>query len=198
MSRPDEVTATDKGGGFAPHPEGQFPMVCVDVVDLGVNVEQFGDQEPREAHKVALVFASGATHETGELILVTTEMTLSMNEKANLRKFLQAWRGKSYSEEQAKAGVPLHKLAGQAALVSIEHVTTRKGRQFAKLATIAPLPKAMPAPNGTSLSGYARPQFLEDRKAAYAAALTKHRAISGQEPEPQFPGDDDEDMSIPF
>src|SRR5882762_9985822 len=124
--KPDEVTAKDSGGNFTPHSEGQHATLCVDVVNLGVNVEQFPGQEPREVAKVALVFASGERQPDESLTLVTTEMTLSANEKANLRKFLESWRGKSYTAEQAEAGLPVNKLYGQSALVSIEHVTTRK------------------------------------------------------------------------
>src|SRR3990167_7699733 len=103
--RPDPTTARDTGGGFEPHSEGQFSMICVDVVNLGTNVEQFPGSDPREVDKVALVFASGETQGVeNELTLVTVEMTNSMNEKANLRKFLESWRGKSYTAQQAEAG----------------------------------------------------------------------------------------------
>jgi len=51
VSQPDDVTAKDSGGGFDPHSEGQFAMVCVDVINLGVNVETFPGQEPREVAK---------------------------------------------------------------------------------------------------------------------------------------------------
>jgi hypothetical protein len=198
--RPDEPIAKDAGGGFAPHSEGQFAMVCVDVVDLGIKVEQFpGQDAPREVPKVGLVFASGERQDGKELTIVTTEMTLSMNEKANLRKFLESWRGKSYSAEQAEAGVPVGKLHGHTALVSIEHVTTRKGRKFAKISSIAPLPKAMAAPDGAILGEYERPKFLMDRKAEYAQALATHRARAGGDDweEPQYPGDEVDD-GLPF
>jgi hypothetical protein len=202
--RPDDVTAKDAGGGFAPHSEGQFAMVCVDVVDLGITVEQFPGQEPREAHKVALVFASGERNDDKDksLTIVTTEMTLSMNEKANLRKFLESWRGKSYTAEQADTGVPITKLHGQAALISIEHVLTRKQRKFAKISSVAPLPKAMSAPNGAVVEHYERPKFLTDRKVQYAEALKKHQAMRPDASEPLYPGDDlgddDADSDLPF
>ena len=192
--KPDNVVAKDSGGSFTPHAEGQFAMRCIDVVDLGVAVEQFPGQEPREMAKVALVFASGEVQEDKSLTLVTTEMTISANEKANLRKFIESWRGKSYTPEQVAAGLPIGKLAGQTALISIEHVTTRKGRLFAKIVSIGPLPKAMPAPSDDILDAYARPKFLTDRKAQYAAALGRHRDTG---PEPEFPEGDDDD-SIPF
>jgi hypothetical protein len=200
--QPDVVTAKDAGGGFAPHAEGQFAMICVDVVDLGINVETYAGQEAREVAKVALVFASGERQGEGdksELTLVTTEMTNSANEKANLRKFLEAWRGRAYTAEQAEAGLPLHKLHGKFALVSIEHVTTRKGRKFAKINAIQGLPEQIKPPDAKSiLAEYERPKFLTDRKAQYAEALKKHRAAMGDDvPEPEYPGDDDSD-SVPF
>ena len=196
--KPDEIIAKDSGSNFSPHPEGQFPMVCTDVVNLGINVEQFPGQEPREVAKVALVFASGERQEDKSLTFVTTEMTLSANEKANLRKFLESWRGKSYTAEQAEAGLPISKLYGQQALVSIEHVTTKRGRKFAKIVSIGPLPKAMPGVNGTVLAEYERPKFLLDRKAAYAEALQKHRGFPADDyPPPEMPTDDD-DSSVPF
>jgi hypothetical protein len=195
------VTARDAGGGFTPHSEGQFAMLCVDVVDLGISVQQFGDGEPQELPKVALVFASGERQPEKQndesLTLVTAEMTNSANEKANLRKFLESWRGKSYSGEQIAEGLPLGKLHGKFALVSIEHVTTRKGRKFAKIKSISPLPTAMKVPDTVLLAEYQRPKFLTDRKAQYAEALKKHRAAMGDMPEPDPPGDDDDD-SLPF
>ena len=199
--KPDEVTAKDSGGNFSPHSEGQFPCLCVDVVNLGVNVEQFPGQEAREVAKVALVFASGERQADESLTLVTTEMTLSANEKANLRKFLESWRGKSYTPEQAEAGLPINKLYGQSALVSIEHVLTRKGRKFAKIVSIGPLPKAMPSPDGKLLIEYERPKFLVDRKAAYAEALAKHREVLGDDvPMAAQPIEDEDETvdEIPF
>ena len=32
---PDVVTAKEASVQFSPHPEGQYPMTCVDVIDMG-------------------------------------------------------------------------------------------------------------------------------------------------------------------
>ena len=198
--KPDDVVAKDSGSNFQPHSEGQHAVFCVDVVNLGVNVEQFPGQEPREVAKVCLVFASGEKQEDGSLTLITAEMTLSANEKANLRKFLESWRGKTYTAEEAQAGLPVNRLYGKPALISVEHVTTRKGRKFAKIVSIGPLPKAMNTPDGKVLDRYERPGYLQDRKAAYAAALTAHRAKRGEDiPTPEYTDDDDDAADpLPF
>jgi hypothetical protein len=197
---PDAVTSKDAGGNqFHPHSEGTHGMLCVDVVDLGLRLEQFAGQPTRESPKVALVFASGEANDDGSLIIVTAEMTSSLNEKSNLRRFLESWRGKSYTAEQAEAGVPLHKLHGQAALITVEHKRTKRDRIFANIRSVSPLPKGMAAPDKETLERYERPQFLSDRKKQYADEVAKYRASIGADVhEPTVYGEDDDDSSLPF
>lgn len=196
--KPDEVTAK-VGGDFEPHPEGQFPAVCVDVVDLGQKVEEYQGQK-KVMPKVALVFASGERQkdEGKSLALLTTEMTNSASDKGNLRPFLESWRGKSYTPEQVADGLPLHKLHAQSALVTVEHVITKKGNRFAKIRAISPLPKVMPVPEGLA-EEYTRPKFLTDKKAQYAKELAEHKAKTPKADEfPEIPPQDDEDDDLPF
>jgi hypothetical protein len=171
----DQVTAKDSGVKFTPHPEGQFVAVCRDVINLGERVEQFQNKPPRIVEKCAIVFQTGEKNpDTGELHIVSAEFTVSMNEKAGLRLLLEAWRGKSYTEEQAEEGVPVHKLEGQAALVSVEHKKSSGGRLYAKIKTIAGLPKGLTAP---ALNDYTRAEFWTKRKEEYASEVSKFREM---------------------
>lgn len=193
---PDEVNAKDKGGQFTPHEEGQFAARCADVINLGTRIEQFPGQDPRIVDKAALVFVTDSPAETKE---ISVEFSVSMNAKANLRRFLESWRGKSYTEEQAKAGVPIHKLVGVGALISVEHHTSRAGRTYGKIASISPLPKSVPAPDA---SGYKRPEFWAERKKQYADECAKWAAQQGHaKDEPPFDESQaiDDDLSeLPF
>lgn len=199
--KPDAVNARDNGGGgFDPHPEGQFAMTCVDVIYLGWKLEQYPGSPEKEVEKAALVFASGERHDGG-LHIVTAEMTVSMGEKANMRRVLQSWRGKSYTPEQVAQGVPLDKLHGQHALVNVEHITTKAGRKFAKIGSIGPLPKVMQPPPGV-MDEYTRPAYFATRKEEYAKGIAAHREKVGalqhaplDEPPPQL---DDTDDDLPF
>ncbi len=203
--QPDKVTATAKGGSFTPHPEGQFAARCVDVIDFGEKVETYPGKPERLVHKVGLVYRTGEVNEQGEPIDVLREFTVSMYETANLRQFLEAWRGKTYTGDEVEAGAPLDKLCGVTALVTIEHKTSGQGRTYANLKGIAPLPKMMQsvAPDGDD---YTRPEYLLARKAKYAedAAAYKKRinapvngkalagAMAGHAPA------QDDDDSLPF
>lgn len=195
---PDVVTAKETSVQFSPHPEGQFPMVCVDVIDMGERVKSFVGKDPYLAHEVSLVFQSGEVNEAGRIHEVTQDFTVTMGKKGNLRAFLESWRGKSYTEAEAREGVPLHKLVGRSALVSVEHKTSpNTGRTRASIRSIAPLPKGLDAP---ALPEYTRPSFFLDRVAKYAAEVAEFKAKSA--PARSFDevpaGLDENDDDLPF
>lgn len=192
----DVITAVSTGTQFAPHPEGGFPMVCVDTINLGERVEQYPGSPAKIVHKCAIVFQSGEVNEEGRLHELSAEYTVSMYETAGLRKLLEAWRGKAYTEEQAKAGVPIHKLVGQAALIQVEHKLSGKGRAYAKISAIMPLPKGMTAP---TLPKYERPDFWAERKREYAEGVAKHRGTQYDDGPGDAREDDDDGLGeMPF
>lgn len=173
--KPDTMTLPKSSSG-SPHPEGQFAAVCVDVIDLGDRVESFPGSPTKVVRKVALVFASGETNaDTGTLHTVSAEYTASTYEKASLRQMLESWRGKAYRDGDLDAGLPLHKLAGQAALMTVEHLTSKTGRTFAKLRAITPVPRQMTSAVPSALP-YDRAPYWQERKEEYAAGVRKYRA----------------------
>src|SRR5690554_1940306 len=102
----DTITATATEAKFKIHPEGQFIGQCVDTIDMGEKVEEYQGQQ-NVLHKCVLVFRTGEKNdETGEYIDISREFTVSMGDKANLRKFLEQWRGKPYGEDDIRKGVP--------------------------------------------------------------------------------------------
>ena len=176
MHRPDEVTVTaDKQDAkYEAHPDGQYAAVCVDVINLGERVEAFEGKPEKLTPKVALVFATGEVNSAGQPIYPTAELSLFFSEKATLRKHLESWRGKPYTPEQVREGVPLHKLVGQPCLLNIVHKTSGKGRTYANILNITPLPKGMAAPKVGS--EYVRAPYWQDRITDYAAGAAAYKA----------------------
>lgn len=196
----DVITAKASDAKFKSHPEGQFVGQCVDTIDLGDSVEQYADQPAKVVHKCALVFRTGERNEeTGEYIDIAREFTVSMGEKANLRHFLQQWRGKPYTADQANDGVPLHKLTGNHALLTIAHKVSKQGRTYALLTACVGIPKQMQS-STTNYTDYVRADYWEQKKKDYAEAVRKHRAE--QAPPAEADDFDDsqafDDDSLPF
>lgn len=181
--KPDPVKAKNEDKPFPIHPEGQFAARCVDVIDLGESVTDYPGKPPYLAQKVALAFWTGQVDENPEVsqepVNVVMEFTLSMGEKANLRKFLQSWRGKAYTDEEAKQGVPVDNLYGVAALVSVEQFSSKAGRKYARISSISPLPKQMASavPPVESID-YTRDEWWSKKKEQYAKDAAEFRAKS--------------------
>jgi len=199
----DSVTAKAGESKFKPHNEGQFVAQCVDVIDLGEKVDEGPNFPAKLSQKCALVFRTGEKNpDTGDLTDVAQEYTVSMNEKANLRKALESWRGRPYTESEANKGVPVDKLTGQWALIGVAHKTSAKGRTYAVVQSVVGVPKIM-QDKLPIFAEYKRADFWKERKEEYAKEAAKFRALhagpSGEIDDDGFPdsGLDHED-SLPF
>lgn len=131
---------------YTPHPEGQFTARCIDVVDMGWQKTEFGPK-----HKIRIVFFCGETEEReyeGEKkqspLTISCFYTASLHEKANLRGFLESWRGQSFTADEAKS-FDLEKMLGAAAYVQVTHAH-KDGKTYANVKSIMKLPKGMDAP----------------------------------------------------
>ena len=88
-----------KGGKhFTPAPEGLWPAVCVDVVDLGMVTTTWG-----EKHKCRIVWELSEKMADGRRFIASKQYTLSLHEKAALHKDLKSWRGRPFTPEELEA-----------------------------------------------------------------------------------------------
>lgn len=143
------IIAKKPESSFTPCPEGLHQAVCVDVVDLGLQTGPYG-----EKHKVELRW------QTDEIVLTSASpvdtkrfqlrkwYTLSLHEKASLRKDLECWRGRKFSESEL-AGFDLEKLLGANCQLQVIHNITDDGKTYDNIQAIVPhnakLPKIAPA-----------------------------------------------------
>jgi hypothetical protein len=156
------ITATNNGGGnFEPVPAGTFAARCFEMIQIGTIKEVIQGKEKMlnkvrvswELPTEAKVFKEG---DPAKPQVISKEFTLSMNEKATLRKFLAAWRGKDFTEDESKA-FDITVLLGKSCLLSIIHKTSSSGSTYADIASVSMVPKGMTVPdqiNDTSVLSY--------------------------------------------
>lgn len=138
------IYATAKAGSsYPPAPAGAHAGVCVDVVDLGVLKVSWGGKE-KQQHKVRIVWQIDEDREDGKPFQVSKRYTLSLHEKAALRKDLESWRGRAFTPNELE-GFDLETLMGVAVLLNLIH-NTRDGVTYANVASLMRLPKTMQAP----------------------------------------------------
>lgn len=130
---------------FIPAPAGTHTARCVSVVSLGT---QHSPNFP-DAFKVQIGFElpnECVTIEGKQVpMILTKDYTCSLSKKANLRKHLDAWRGKPFSEDELK-GWELMNILGAPCLLTVIHRTSAAGRTYADIAAISGLPKGMQVP----------------------------------------------------
>ena len=128
-----KMTASS-GGDFTPAPAGNHLGVCTRVIDRGTHQPPFPDARPRR--EVAISWEIDERMEDGRPFLCTAYLNLSMNEKATLRHWLEAWRGRAFGESE---DFNIANILGKSCLVTVTH--TDQGK--AKVAGIGALPKGM-------------------------------------------------------
>ena len=125
------VVAT-RGTDYDPIPAGMHQSVCFGIYDLGVqpsNNPAFSD-----AHKVLLTFELPHERMDFEKDGVTTnqprvsskEYTLSIGDKANLKRDLVSWRGREFTPEE-KESFDISVLAGNNLRQHHQHQSSLKG-----------------------------------------------------------------------
>lgn len=186
----DQINARDEAP--PPVPEEEYAAVCADVIDLG---KHWNEKYKREEHKCALVFQLDALNDKKQRYQVAQRFTVSMNEKARLRAFLTQWRGRSYSDEESKKGVPLHLLEGQPAVIVIEHQKGATGKLYANILTIR-----RPDRNATPLTvkDYTRSEFWKKAVQANAAKNGNGRDEPTDDDYQNAGHDEEDDSDIPF
>lgn len=153
------VIARDTGGGdFTPVPEGTHLAICNMVVDLGLQETTFKGEVkikpqvyvrwelPHE--RMNWTDKDGQEHE-GPMVIGKV-YTLSLSEKANLRKDLEGWRGKRFTEDELK-GFDLLNLLGKGCQVTVTH-REKEDRTYANVNGVAGWPKGTPKPETTEVS----------------------------------------------
>lgn len=123
---------------FDPAPEGLHNAVCIDVVDRGMQETPWGPSP-----KVEIRWQLEAVNEKNEKRhTVVKWYRPSLNEKANLRKDLEAWRGRKFTAEEL-AGWDLESVIGAPCQVQVIHSPREDGGVSAKVQAIVPLGKGM-------------------------------------------------------
>ena len=149
---------TGGSGNFKRVPPGAFIGRCYSLIDLGTQITtgQFAGQEK---HKIRLAWELFGEDEQGAPLTIEVDgkempltisksYTMSLHEKSGLRRDLAAWRGKDFSEEEAKA-FDVSKLVGAYCMINVTE-SESAGKIYSNVAGITPIPGALknhkPAP----------------------------------------------------
>lgn len=138
------------GGDFKTLPAGSHIAICNMVVDLGLQPGSGMYPDPKQKIYVRFEVPTERVEyeRDGKKYdgpgVIGNFFTASMHEKANLRKQLEGWRGRKFSDEEAE-NFDVSSILGKACMLSV--VENVKGdKVYANIASIGALPKGIPTP----------------------------------------------------
>lgn len=167
---------------------------CYQFIHIGTNEDSFKG-EKKLFNKVRLsfelpdemrVFKDG---DEAKPMSISQEYTLSMGEKANLRKFVEGMIGSGLQNDEAYA-FDVESLVGKACLITVIHKVSKAGNKRAEIASASPLMKNQKAPeqiNPSKILSYSNfdeaffetlPSFIKDK----IVTSEEYRAMKGSTP----------------
>lgn len=145
------LVAKDSGGegNFTPVPPGMHLARCYRIVDLGTQKSEYQGQI-KYLQKVMLQFEVHGEDEKGKALVtskgdplsISKNYTLSLAEKATLRKDLQTWRGVAFTPDQLR-GFELKNILGQWAMLSVAKDVGNNGKEYTNIMSVNPVPLAI-------------------------------------------------------
>ena len=213
------ITATNEAPARELTPAGNHIARCYSMIHIGtVEEEYMGDMKMMNKARITWELPMEVRvfkEENGEQpMVISKEYTLSLGDKANLRKDLDSWRGKAFTDDEAMK-FDITKLIGVPCMVNVIHKTSGKGKAYPFISAITPLPKGFNCPkqvNDSFVFDYeenysdekiaAFPDFIKDkikssveyrkRNGTYVDLPPSEHAVDA------IPDDNGTDQDLPF
>ena len=178
-----------KAGGSGPSilpPAGIQHAVCAFVEDVGDEYSEMFNKTDRKvviiwelAERIPETYTDSAGNEqpvsqdiVGRPFMLSKSYTLSLGKKANLRRDLESWRGKQFTEAELE-GFDIEVLKGKACMLNVIHEAKDGGGTRAKIAAVTPPMKGLPL---LTIEATEPPKWVAERREANAKAMSTRSA----------------------
>ena len=110
------------GGDFELTPEGAYIARCIKVIDLGTQTTtgQYGTKSQKKVMVTWELLDDDVKMKDGKPFAANQFYTASLHEKSQLRKDLEAWRGKKFTDDEL-AGFDLNNVLGTYCYLQVVH-----------------------------------------------------------------------------
>lgn len=192
------------GGDFKILAPGTYAAVCDQVVFLGKQETAYGIKEQVwlrwQVPSERLEWEKNGEPKEGPMVIGAI-VGANIHEKATLGKWLAAWRGRPFTDEEKKR-FDLFNVLGNGCLLTVVH-NDSKGKTYANVSAVANLVKGMEVPKveGDVIRYSADEPQMFDRLPEWlrnkvSAQVKEEPAVWAGRPDPDTPADPNDD--IPF
>lgn len=130
----------NEGGGPRENPQpGTYVGTCIGLRDLGTQTREFMG-EKKTAHEIMLTWElTDELMSDGRPFAVSKFYRWSMHEKSNLRKDLEAWRGKAFEPQDfdGETAFNTRNLLGKPAMIGVVEYQKKNGERSTKVDSVS-------------------------------------------------------------
>ena len=136
------IARDEKGTNIPTLATGVYMGTCYGLVDLGIQYNEKFDKSQAKVQVIWKIAGEKVTIGDEELDrTISKEYSLSLNEKSNLTKDLEAWRGKKFSDEELQ-GFDLINIMNKSCQISIIEAE-KNNKKYNEISAIMALAKTM-------------------------------------------------------
>jgi len=132
------------GKKFETAPAGNHVAICYSLVELGQHYDSENDKWTAKIH-IGWELPNEPMAD-GRPFVVSRRYTASLHEKASLRRDLESWRGRPFTNEEL-AGFDVKNILGKPCMINVVHNTAKNGNTYANVRSVAAIPKGMTIPD---------------------------------------------------
>lgn len=176
--------------------EGTYIARCYSMIQIGTALSTFTDEngDLKRINRIRIGFElpteTRMFKEVMKPLVISQEYTLSLHKKSKVRPFLEAWRGKKFTDEETSE-FDWTKLVGVPAMITVVH----NDKGYAEIAGITRPPKGMECPaqvNANQVLEFDNfnqelfeklPDFLKDK----IRASDEYKTLKGENVEDDVP-----------
>lgn len=193
------------GGDFEQPPVGTHVARCIKIIDIGT---QRGEYQGKATLRRQCIIGWELPNElmsegdhAGKPFTVSRFYTASLGEKANLRKDLENWRGRQFTDEELN-GFESKNILGKPCMLSI----TENDKHRVRVTGVMALPKGTPVPNQINpLTYFSLDEFSQEAFDKLSEGIKKLIQVSPEYQQATSPAQqkkpgafDDMEDDIPF
>ena len=130
MTEKATLIAKEPESTFEPIEEGPYQAVCSSVIDTGTQTMTY-NEESKQVRRIRVTWELSV--DGSENRLIGKDYTLSLHEKAEMRKDLQTWLGRSLTDQEKEEGFDLFKMVGVAAKISVVNKAGQNGKTYSNV-----------------------------------------------------------------
>lgn len=162
-------------------PAWTFIARCYSIIDMGTQEDNYKG-EIKNNRKVSIKFELPTKKDSeGRVFTTYVDYNMFIWGKTNLTKFLQSWRGATYTQDELEDFHIFKEYLNKPCQITIEHKVSTNGNTYAKISSISPLMEGIECP--ARVNDIVWFSFASFRREAFESLNDKLKEIIAKSPE---------------